>query len=173
VSDQKTRLERIKTGIHNHKLFSVVIVLGSIVTGISAFTNATTNLIEFVTQEERERPAINGEWKAEVTYDWPNARYAETFDLHGDGDNVYGTASFLGLQRGILDGVVKDNKIEFITRTMESAGNSTAELIHRYQGKVSPGEIRFVMQTEGGSSPRGPVEFVASRTPAGSSGQSN
>jgi len=35
--------------------------------------------------------------------------------------------------------------------------------VHRYRGTFVSSEIRFVLQTEGGSSPHVPVEFTARR----------
>jgi len=36
-------------------------------------------------------------------------------------------------------------------------------VVHRYRGRLAGDEIRFVMQTEGGSSAHVPIEFVARR----------
>jgi hypothetical protein len=112
------------------------------------------------------RPDINGDWTADVTYDWPNARYVEEFDFRGEGNEVYGTASFLGVKRGILEGSVKKNEIRFITRTQEYLGGDSdnpRDVVHRYRGKLRGKEISFVMQTEGGYSQHVPVEFTAEK----------
>lgn len=111
------------------------------------------------------RPSIDGRWQAEVTYDWPNARYQERFVFSGDGDRLHGSASFLGVPRGLLEGRVEPDGLSFITKTGENSGGATVETVHRYRGRLVGGEIRFVMQTEGGSSPHVPVEFVARRVP--------
>lgn len=104
------------------------------------------------------RVALGGTWSAEVTYDWPNARYSERFEFRTDGSSVSGTASFLGVPRGVLEGRLAGDSISFVTRS--SVLGSTQEEIHRYRGRVGSGEIRFVMQTEGGGA-HAPVEFVA------------
>jgi len=111
------------------------------------------------------RPEINGEWQAEVTYDWPNARYAETFVFGGEAGELHGSASFLRVPRGILEGSIGPDGPRFVTRTSEMAGGagSTSETVHRYRGTFVSSEIRFVLQTEGGSSPHVPVEFTARR----------
>ncbi len=112
------------------------------------------------------RPDINGDWTADVTYDWPNARYVEKFDFRGEGNEVYGTASFLEVKRGILEGSVKKDEIRFITRTQEYLGGDSQnprDVVHRYRGKLRGKEIRFVMQTEGGYSQHIPVEFKAEK----------
>ena len=113
------------------------------------------------------RPEVNGEWRAEVTYDWPNARYSERFVFSGEGDELHGSASFLGVARGALEGRTDANGLSFVTRTTEltGAGGSSAEVVHRYRGRLAGNDIRFVMQTEGGSSTHVPIEFTATRRP--------
>ena len=114
------------------------------------------------------RPAINGAWEAEVTYDWPNADYVERFDFQGEGDDVYGTASFLGKRRSILEGRIEKGRLHFITRTRELLGGDSQnprDVVHRYRGKFLGREIKFIMQTEGGYSEHVPIEFTAQRRP--------
>ncbi len=116
--------------------------------------------------DQNLRPDINGDWTTDVTYDWPNARYVEKFDFRGEGAEVHGTASFLGVKRGILEGSVKKDEIRFITRTQEYLGGDSdnpRDMVHRYRGKLQGKEIMFVMQTEGGYSQHIPVEFTAEK----------
>ncbi|MBT9596922.1 MAG: toll/interleukin-1 receptor domain-containing protein [Vitreoscilla sp.] len=109
------------------------------------------------------RAAVNGNWQAEVVYDWPNARYTERFTLAGEGTGLHGSASFLGVPRGLLEGRVEAGQLNFVTRTQETGSSGSAEAVHRYQGRLVGEEIRFVMQTEGGSSAHLPIEFSARR----------
>ena len=111
------------------------------------------------------RPDINGTWQADVEYDWPNARYVERFEFSGEKGGLQGSASFLGVRRGVLEGGTDADGLHFITRTAESSGSgeSTRELVHRYRGRWVSGELQFVMQTEGGSSAHVPIKFVARR----------
>ena len=111
------------------------------------------------------RAQVNGEWRADVVYDWPNARYSERFAFAGDADALHGSASFLGVARGVLEGRVDAAGLSFVTRTSETGGSGAGEvqLVHRYRGRLAGDELRFVMQTEGGSSAHVPVEFVARR----------
>jgi hypothetical protein len=118
------------------------------------------------TRVSAARPPVNGRWIAEVVYPWPNARYVEQFSFLGEGDAVLGTASFLRIERGIVDGRIDaDGRLEFTTRTQEQAGGDGAlrELTHRYRGRLEGDALRLVLQTEGSSSPRGPVEVTARR----------
>jgi len=111
------------------------------------------------------RAQVNGEWQADVTYDWDNARFSERFTFAGDADELHGSASFLGVARGVLEGRVDAAGVVFVTRTSESSGGGDAgtAIVHRYRGRLAGDELRFVMQTEGGSSAHVPVEFIARR----------
>jgi hypothetical protein len=112
------------------------------------------------------RAQVNGEWQADVTYDWDNARFSERFAFAGDADQLHGSASFLGVARGVLEGRVDGAGLAFVTRTSESSGGSGSAVVHRYRGRLVGDELRFVMQTEGSSSPHVPIEFVARRVTA-------
>jgi len=107
------------------------------------------------------RAAVNGEWQAALEYDWPNARYTERFVLGGEGRELHGSASFLGVPRGMLEGATEGDALRFITRTQESG--AAADVVHRYRARLVGDELRFVMQTEGGNSTHVPVEFTARR----------
>lgn len=109
---------------------------------------------------------ITGEWRAEVTYDWDNAKYTEVFNFTVDGDEVLGTASFLTAKQAIWNGKLTGNKLTFITKTQQTCGdwNNSRECLHHYRGKIGPDEIRFSMQTEGGFTQHVPIEFTARRT---------
>jgi hypothetical protein len=144
-----------------------LIVVGTIVIALSTFTDAAKNLLSLVVKETR--PDINGEWKAEVIYDWNrDTKYTETFTFRGDGEEVYGTASFLRRKRGILEGKVRKNKLTFLTKTREVSGpgwDNQKDAVHRYHGEVFRDEIKFIMQTEGGFFERVPIEFTARKVP--------
>ena len=118
------------------------------------------------------RAAIDGEWQAEVNYDWPNARYTERFVFGGEAGELHGSASFLRVPRGVQEGSVDAAGLRFITRTDEVSGGTATPTVHRYRGTLAGDEIRFVMQTEGGSSAHVPVEFVARRVAAAAWGAS-
>lgn len=164
MNETRTQVDRLISKIKNNPILAFLIVLGSIAIALSAFTDAARNLLGLVIEEKR--PAINGEWKAEVTYDWKNAKYIEIFTFKGEGEEVYGTASFLRLRRGILEGKIKKDTLEFITKTQEVLGPGEPRVaIHHYRGRLLGDEINFSMQTEGGYSEHIPVEFIAKRVP--------
>lgn len=108
------------------------------------------------------RLAVNGEWEAEVVYDWPNARYVERFVFQGDGESLHGSAAFLRVPRGLLEGRLLVDGLQFVTRTRELPGGE--EVTRRYRGRwVGDRTLAFVMQTEGGSSTHVPIDFTARR----------
>lgn len=164
ASEPKTKAEQLLTQLKNNPLLATLIVLGTIVIGVSAFTDAARNLVGVFTPASR--PAINGQWVAEVTYDWPNAKYQETFSFQGANGEIYGTASFLGVKRGIVEGKVNKQKVQFVTKTREVIGDQPArETTHNYRGELAGNELRLFMQTSGGYSTHVPVEFTARRVP--------
>ena len=106
--------------------------------------------------------ALAGEWQADVTYEW-GASYVETLSLKVDGKDVFGTASFLGLPRGITSGTLEDGRITFETHTQEVIeGDAPRDVVHRYRGRIDGHSIAFIVQTEGGRS-QAPTEFTAIR----------
>src|SRR5688572_11922701 len=115
------------------------------------------------------RADLAGEWTAEVKYSWGDT-HPERFSFKVDGTDVLGTASFLRVRRGILDGTLTGNRVVFRTETQEILGNDTRDVIHRYRGTISGDEIAFYMQSEGASSSE-PVEFTARRAKPGTTTQ--
>ena len=164
MNELKKPVDRIYSRIKNNPVVASVIILGTIVIALSTFTDAAKNLLSLVTEDMR--PDINGEWIAEVTYDWKNAKYTEKFTFRGDGNEVYGTASFLGKKRGILEGTIRKDKIQFITITREVMGSlPERETVHDYRGRFLGNEMKFIMQTKSGYSEHSPIEFIAKKLP--------
>jgi hypothetical protein len=162
MNEAKTQIDRFNQRVRNNPVLATLIIVGSLIIALSTFTDAAKNLLSLITPDTR--PDINRSWEAEVTYDWQNARYMETFTFRGDGDELYGTASFLGTKKGILEGVIKNDKLLFITKTLEIMESKEPKTsIHRYRGKYSGDQIEFIMQTENGYSEHEPIEFTAKK----------
>jgi hypothetical protein len=100
---------------------------------------------------------VDGDWEAPVAYGW-GVTSTERFRLRTDRDAVAGTASFLGVPRGILDGRLEGDRLTFRTRIGGVPGSPAFS--NGYRGHVQDGEIRFVLQDDRGSPP---VEFSARR----------
>lgn len=113
------------------------------------------------------RAGVHGTWVAEVPYAWLREPQRERFVFSGEGDRLSGTASFLGVDRGVQEGRLEaDGTLQFVIRTRETDGGSTHEVLHRYRGVFRADGIHFEMQTEGASQPHAPLHFVARRMAA-------
>jgi hypothetical protein len=149
-------LQRIKS----HPLVSLLAVMISVVMTLAAFNSAVRNLWrDFMPAPTRA--AINGEWLAEVTYDWPNAQYTETLQLMGEGNTLQGSASFLQVPRGIIEGSIKGDQLHWITQGNEMADNRVVRYV--YRGKISGDTLQLTLQIENASSPHVPIMFTAKR----------
>ena len=110
-------------------------------------------------------PDLSGRWVADVRYDF-GVQHSEAFVLRLTDGRLSGTASFLGVPRGIVDGRVAGSSVSFTTRTEETAGGDSRQTEHQYGGTYSGDELRLSMQTSGGFSSHVPVDFVARRPAA-------
>ncbi len=160
MDEPKSGIERLIAQIKSNPVVALLIFLGTVVIALSAFTNAAKNLWEFA-QKNAARPDIQGEWQADVTYDWPNARFTERFKFSGKGERISGTATFLGVNRNILEAKSQKDQVQFITKTQESSSDTDYSVIHRYIGNITKDEIHFVMQTENAASEHSPIAFTA------------
>ena len=106
---------------------------------------------------------VNGKWKATVKYDWPGAVYNETFNFEVAGSELSGTASFLGLDRGIFDGKIEANQVRFMTKSLTTMDDKTYQDQHYYKGTVAGDAIRFSMLTDSSVESHVPVLFTAKR----------
>ena len=117
-----------------------------------------------VTEAEKLAPSmdVSGAWRAEVTYDWGVSRN-EQFNFKLNGNELSGTASFLGVKRAILEGKMEGDTLRFVVKTQESQGGAgeTKEQKHSYKGTASKDNISFEMLTTGGFSEHTPIEFKA------------
>jgi hypothetical protein len=96
-----------------------------------------------------------------VKYDWGDI-YKETFDFELDGQELSGTAGFLGEGRAIREGKIRGNRISFMTKTLTTLGAGRYEDTHSYKGTVEGTTIRFTMVTDSRTSEHTPIHFIAS-----------
>ncbi|MEO5734882.1 MAG: toll/interleukin-1 receptor domain-containing protein [Rubrivivax sp.] len=109
------------------------------------------------------RSAVDGDWQAQVGYDWPGADHMERFRFSVEGTDLRGSATFLGVPRGIEDGHADAQGLQFVTRTTETLGEQMRQTTHRYRARLTGDQLQFVMQTEGSATAHVPVEFSARR----------
>jgi hypothetical protein len=109
------------------------------------------------------RAAVNGRWIAEVVYPWPNARYDERFELAGEGAGLRGSASYLGLPHGIVQGRVEGERVQFETRTQEIDGSLERVVTHRYEGRLDGERLALTLRSARAGVDDPPLDIVARR----------
>jgi len=105
---------------------------------------------------------LSGRWKADVKYSW-GPTHTELFDFKIDGNEVFGTASYVRAGRAIVDGKLDGNKLTFMTTSQTMLGDTTYEEKHHYRGRISGDTIDFILQTDSGYDSRPPEMFTARR----------
>ena len=163
---KETRVERVIVKLKNNPLIAIVIVLGTIVITLSAFTNAVQNLLGLI-PDKPDAPIfdVSGHWVAEETDKTPFTN----FNFKIVDNQVFGTVqrppSFAMSQgvSGIIDGKIVGDEISFTTKheyiqqfgsynfeTKQRSPDIRKELITHYQGKISENTIDFMIQTNAG-----------------------
>jgi hypothetical protein len=112
------------------------------------------------TKIEAASAAFTGSWAGEVTYSW-GAKYTELFFFQPEGNKLFGTASFLGLKRGIEEGRIEGESISFYVRYEETSGGESRERKNYYWGKLTGKEILIRMQDDRGNPP---LEWVLKKS---------
>jgi TIR domain len=112
--------------------------------------------------------SVAGTWEATVKYDWGDS-YHEVFDFQVNGQELSGTAGFLGSPKGkgrpIWDGKIAGDQISFTTKTLTSLSgdDKTYEDKHYYKGIVKGDNIAFTLVTDSSVEQHSPVQFTATR----------
>jgi len=102
------------------------------------------------TKVESAAAAFTGRWTGEVTYGW-DAKYSESFFFQPEGNKLFGTASFLGVKRGIEEGKVEGETISFYVRYDEVSGGESRRRKNYYWGKLNGKDISIRMQDDRGN----------------------
>lgn len=102
---------------------------------------------------------LTGRWRGEAIYPW-NAKYQEEFFFTPEAQTLFGTASFIGIKRGIEEGRIIGETITFKVRFEETAGDGTRLGTNRYEGRLSGENLLIKFFDEAGSPP---VEIKLSR----------
>jgi hypothetical protein len=111
---------------------------------------------------------VAGEWEATVKYDWGDT-YQELFDFEVDGQELSGTAGFLGSRKGqgrpIWDGKIAGDRMSFMTKSLVtvSGDEKTYEDKHYYKGTLKGDTIDFTMVTDSSIESHTPIHFTANR----------
>ena len=103
---------------------------------------------------------IAGQWAGTVTYGWGD-QYTEHFSFRPDGNKLFGTAGFLGRERGIQDGTIEGDTISFVVHFEELSGGERRERVNLYRGKLTGKNIVMHMQDDSGDAA---VEWMLSKS---------
>lgn len=169
MGGEPTRPERIMRRIKNNPIVAVLVVGGSIVASLAAFTNAAQRLLSLVGPRDRG-PDIAGTWVSDTLINpfAQNDRFLVTFDLSRSAETLTGSirsTSVTGrydVVGGIMDGSVDGDHLTFAVLKQALVGSETVQYRDLFFGQVASEEIRFTMQSERPwEFP--PQEFVARR----------
>lgn len=103
---------------------------------------------------------FTGRWNGEVIYP-RGEKYSEEFFFQPEGDKLFGTASFLGMKRGIEDGKIDGDQLSFFARFDERSGEQTVQHKNYYWGQVTDSRISMRLQDSRGNPP---VDFVLKKS---------
>ena len=121
---------------------------------------ATNSLAPSTTSSNDSLAAeLTGRWRGEATYPW-GAKYQEEYFFTPEGNTLFGTASFLGIKRGIEEGRVAGATIAFKVRFEETSGGDIRIGTNRYEGRLSGDNLLLKFFDAAGSPP---VEIKLSR----------
>jgi hypothetical protein len=106
---------------------------------------------------------LAGVWRADVRYPWQNAAIVEQFDFELDGDELFGTGTYLGAARPIEQAELLEDGARFTLYSEAAMGGENRRMTHRYRVRVDGDLLHVRMQSSGGFSDGPPLKFVAHR----------
>ena len=105
---------------------------------------------------------IDGRWRGTVAYDW-GPEIDETFTFRTVGDALAGSAGFLGVARGIIDGTFGSRSLRFAVRWQETLGSEQHQVTNWYVGNLDGDRIDMVLTIDGSFSAHPPITFGLTR----------
>lgn len=109
------------------------------------------------------KSAIDGRWTGSVAYDW-GPKIDETFSFRTVGDALTGSAGFLGVARGIVDGTYGSRSLRFAVRWQETLGSEQHQVTNWYVGTLDGDRIDMVLTIDGSFAAHPPITFTLVRT---------
>ena len=105
---------------------------------------------------------LAGEWVAEVQYGW-GTRATERFKFEVDGDELFGSGTFLSGEHPLEDTELLADGARFILHSEAVQGDETRRITHRYRVRLENDALHVRMQSTGGFSDSPPLTFTARR----------
>lgn len=102
---------------------------------------------------------LAGRWFGEATYG-SGARHREEFFFTPEGNLLFGTASFMGIKRGIEEGHMVGATILFKVSVEETSGGTNRIMTHLYEGGLNGEQLVLKFFERAGGAP---VTFSLSR----------
>lgn len=103
---------------------------------------------------------LTGEWVAEVDYGW-GTRATERFRFEVDGDELFGSGTFLGGAHPLEDAELVADGARFVLHSEAVQGEETRRIKHRYRVRRENDTLHVRMQSSGGFSDSPPLTFTA------------
>jgi hypothetical protein len=108
--------------------------------------------------------SLQGRWLAKVSYPW-QAEVTERFELEQDGDDFYGTGTFLAAEHPLENIEVLDDGLKFSLRSEALMGDERRQVTHSYRVRQEGDTLQVRMQSSGGFNDGPPLRFTARRAP--------
>ena len=140
---------------------AAVVALAAVAGGVQLYRRSSPAAGAAV-QPPVTHAVVTGSWQGTVKYDWGDS-HVEKFAFEVVGQELSGTASFLGHDRGIFDGKIEGDRVSFMTKSLTSLNEKTYEDKHYYKGTVEGDTIRFTLLTDSGAESHVPVQFTVQR----------
>jgi hypothetical protein len=144
---QITAFDKVLSRIKNNPVVAALLVVGTIVIAVSAFTDATQKLLGLIYTEKI--PNIEGKWRTKVLtnpYD-DTERYTLLFQFAQQGDTLMGTVTETdvggreGFAKNIRDGKIKGNVVSFYTPGEVTSDQGTRHYNETYSGTIRKNQI--------------------------------
>lgn len=108
--------------------------------------------------------SLMGRWLAKVSYPW-QAEVSERFELERDGDDFYGTGTFLAAEHPLENIELLDDGVKFSLRSEALMGDERRQITHNYRVRQEGDTLQVRMQSSGGFNDGPPLRFTARRAP--------
>ena len=99
---------------------------------------------------------------ANVRYPW-QAQVTERFEIKLDGDELYGSGTFLTAPRPLEDVELLEDGARFTLHSEAIMGDAQRRIAHRYRVRLDGAKLQVRMQSTGGFNDGPPLEFSARR----------
>jgi len=163
-----TRVDKLLARLKNNPIAASVIVIGTIVIALAAFTDATHKILDFFPSRNPLLACGAAQWSTKVIQNpySQDDRFRYIFHLTALGNQLKGSlrqTSSEGrydISNPIAEGTTNGQQVHFVVHEVWDNGRDQKILVTRsFDGSVVRNEIHFIETNNQGQEPR---EFVAS-----------